>query len=310
MNNYICIDGGTTNTRVTAVIDGKIVDKEFISLGSRDNIESNNTFKAEIKRAINQLLNRNSLTKESFSAVLASGMITSEYGLKEVAHITAPAGIRELKNGLVRAEIKEICDIPFYFVSGVIINGGELDTDMMRGEECEIMGLSAEYSSDCIYLLLGSHSKHITLDSEGRIDKIKTFLSGEILSSIAQNTILKASITIKHEDFDKEYLLKGYENSRLYGLNGALFKTRILNTVYKKSELQCYSFYLGAVFACEIEALKKSGRKKVVISGRKALKNPICYLLEQKTDLIPLSVDDALSDNCTALGAIRIFEYQ
>jgi len=308
MNNYICIDGGTTNTRITVVTSGKIADKEFISMGSKDNIDSNGKFKAEIKRGIEELINRNSLKLQQISAVIASGMITSEYGLKEVPHVKAPAGIKELKNGLVKAEFGEICDIPFYFIPGVILKNGELQTDMMRGEETEIMGLLGEFSTDCAFLLPGSHSKLITLDSSGRIDTIKTFLSGEMLSAIAQNTILKAAVDIKREDFDGEYLLKGYETSRLCGLNEALFKTRILNTVYKKDTLQCYSFYLGAIFACEIEALKKCGRKKVVIGGRTVLKKPICYLLEKMTDLTVLPVNENLADNCTAFGAVRIFE--
>jgi len=148
MNNYICIDGGTTNTRITVVTSGKIADKEFISMGSKDNIDSNGKFKAEIKRGIEELINRNSLKLQQISAVIASGMITSEYGLKEVPHVKAPAGIKELKNGLVKAEFGEICDIPFYFIPGVILKNGELQTDMMRGEETEIMGLLGEFSTD------------------------------------------------------------------------------------------------------------------------------------------------------------------
>lgn len=309
-NNYLCIDGGTTNTRITAVINGVVNDREFIAMGSKDNIGSRCAFKAEIKRGIDMLISRNSLNIKQFSAVIASGMITSEYGLKEVPHIKAPAGIKELKKGLVGAEMGDISAIPFYFVPGVIVKNGECDTDMMRGEETEIIGLLSEYSSDCAFLLPGSHSKLITLDSEGKIENIKTFLSGEMLSAIAQNTVLKGTVDIKHTDFDGEYLLKGYEASRLYGLNEALFKTRILKNIFKKSPLQCYSFFLGAVFACEIEALKKSSRKKVVIGGRSALKNPICYLLEKTTDLTVLPVGEDLANNCTAVGAVKIFEFE
>ncbi len=308
MNNYICIDGGTTNTRITAVIEGKIIDKETLAIGCKDNIASNRLFKEKIKKGINNIISKNGIDKNDITAILASGMITSEHGLTKVPHIAAPVGIKELHSGLVKVFINEICDIPFYFIPGIIFKNGELETDMMRGEETEALGLLDNYSSDCAFLLPGSHSKLITFDNNGLFEKIKTFLSGEMIYAIANDTILKSSINIMQNDFDSEYLIKGFEAAKC-GLNQALFKIRILDSVYNAGPISCYSFFIGAILADEITALENCGRKKVVIGGKNALKNPICFLLNEITDLTVISVPNELAENSTALGAIKIFEF-
>ena len=38
--NYIAIDGGTTNTRLTLLSDGKVKEKICLQTGVKDNIES------------------------------------------------------------------------------------------------------------------------------------------------------------------------------------------------------------------------------------------------------------------------------
>ena len=306
-NNYLAIDGGTTNTRITLVCGGEIIAKELIAIGSKDNIDGNAEYKNAIKDGIQGLLMENGLSESQITAIIASGMITSDYGLYEVKHLAASVGLAELSGGMKRAVIPEICEIPFYFVPGVIVNNGEFDTDMMRGEETEIMGLADTYGTDYAYLLPGSHSKLITLDDTGRIDNLKTFLSGEMFSALAKNTILRGTVDINRSDFDPEYLIKGYEISVKCGINEALFKTRILKNIFSRIDLECYSFYLGAVFAGEIQAIKNCGKKGVVIGGKDALKNPIAEILTQKTDLKIITVSEDLTEICTALGAIRIF---
>lgn len=310
MNRYLCIDGGTTNTRIALVCDNEIISKTLIPMGSKDNIGGNKEFKKQLKSGIERLLCENELSEAEITAIIASGMITSDYGLFEVKHLAAPVGISELHSGMIKAAIPEICDIPFYLIPGVIVKNGEFDTDMMRGEETEIFGLVSYYGTDNAYLLPGSHSKLITLDKAGKIDSVKTFLSGEMLSALAENTILKGTVNIKHSDFDPEYLIKGYELSAKNGINEALFKTRILKNVFAKSELECYSFYLGAVFAGEISAIKNCDKKGVVIGGKSALKDPLAHILKQKTDLKVITADDTLTSACTTLGAIKIFEFK
>ena len=45
MANYICIDGGTTNTRINLVENGRIIDTLQFNVGARLSIENENLLK-------------------------------------------------------------------------------------------------------------------------------------------------------------------------------------------------------------------------------------------------------------------------
>ena len=128
MKNYITIDGGTTNTRIHLVQDEKVVQSIKFSIGAN---QENERWE-EIKNGIRDILKNNNLTEKDIIAVLASGMITRSY-----PHITTPAGINELHNSMVKADMAKITAIPFYFIRGV-----RTDYDMVRGEETEIIGIN------------------------------------------------------------------------------------------------------------------------------------------------------------------------
>ena len=48
MKNYIAIDGGTTNTRLTLLSDGKVKEKIHLQTGVKDNIEGTKKNEKEI----------------------------------------------------------------------------------------------------------------------------------------------------------------------------------------------------------------------------------------------------------------------
>ena len=308
MKNYISIDGGTTNTRVALVQDKKITASKKISIGSKDCIEGNEKLKSAVKESIASLLSQNNLSKTEITAIIASGMITCEYGLCELAHISVPAGINELKNGMKKVYIEEISSIPFYFIPGVKINDGTLaNSDMMRGEESELMGLLCD-EADCVYVLPGSHNKLIEVDKELRICDFKTLMTGEMIAALAQNTILKATVDLSTAEYDKNYLNEGYKTANELGINAALFKTRLLGNLFGGSREQTYGYFLGVMLACEVEQLKKSGKSRVVIGGKSQLKKALCDLLESNTDMRVVCIPDSDVEASVPLGQIRIFE--
>ena len=238
-------------------------------------------------------------------------MITCEYGLCEIKHLCAPAGIQELHSGMQKREIPQICDIPFYFIPGVkIYSENPAKTDMMRGEETEIVGLIDEFGTDCVYVLPGSHSKLIVPDSEKRIESFKTMMTGEMISALSKNTILNGTVDLSIKEHDTPSLIMGYEYCIKYGINDALFKTRILKNLFSKSDVEIYSYFLGVILANEIESLKRYNKKGVVIGGKNQLKKAMCDLLKATTDLEIISVPEKSVDDCVFMGQIKIFEYQ
>ncbi len=309
MSLYITIDGGTTNTRISLVENKKIVGNVKLNVGARMGIENKDLLKTEIKKAIERLLRENDIDEKDIVCILASGMITSEFGLCNLEHIKTPAGIDELHNSMKEIVLKEITNIPFVFIRGVKIDAdGFENTDIMRGEETELMGmLNLDYGK-CVYVLPGSHSKIIKTDDAGKICDFSTMLTGEMIASLSGQTILKDAVDLKVSDIDSEYLLKGYDYCKSEGINKALFKTRILKNVFKCDKGQIYSFFIGTVLCGEIEQIINSDAETVVIGGKAQIKNAMAQILKNRDDKKIISLDTDMVNLSTTLGAIRIFE--
>lgn len=310
MKRYISIDGGTTNTRVSLVADGKVIDTVKFPVGARVGITDKNALPSAIKSGILTLLSKNGLKESDIEKIIASGMITSDAGLVSLPHLPLPAGISELKKASFETKIPEISDIPFVFIRGVrtLANGYE-DADMMRGEETEIMGLADGKGKSAVYMLMGSHTKLIKLDEKGKIEGFTTTLTGELIAALANGTILKDSFSLTHDTFDKEALFDGFEYAKSHGINEALFKTRILKNLFGKSELEAYSFFLGACLSDELVAASKFRTKKIVIGGKRQLKTAIYELLKASGFDAEMLSNEAV-DASVAKGQIRIYEYE
>ena len=181
MSNYLTVDGGTTNTRISLVRNGEIIGRVVKDVGARKSIAGNRALKSMIKDGILQLLEENHMKAGEIHRILASGMVTSECGLMELPHITAPAGIKELHSAMVEVHFPDITEIPFVLGPGVRTDSSCLETaDVMRGEETELFGLTDKLEPEKAYILPGSHSKCIFGDDKGRISHFFTSLTGEM----------------------------------------------------------------------------------------------------------------------------------
>ena len=308
MSKYITIDGGTTNTRLSLVLDGRVVDTVKYNVGARVGIDDKAPLKNAVKSGIETLLKNNNLSEKDISKILASGMITSEFGLCNLNHIVAPAGIKELHETMHEIEISEISNVPFVFLRGVKLNGKSLENaDMMRGEETELFGLSDDLSG--VYILPGSHSKIITVDENGRITDFKTMLTGEMIAALSQNTILKSSVDLSCDNVEEEYLLKGYHYCQNHGINEALFKVRVLGNLFGADKTQLYSFFMGVILFNEINEVLKINPQKITVGGKRQIKEATVKLLKNLSNAEIISASDNEVDTSSTLGAVKIFEY-
>lgn len=307
MANYLTIDGGTTNTRLNLITSDRIVDRVKLSIGARNGAENNSEYKKSIKNGIDELISRNKLEKEGIEAIICSGMITSEGGLFELAHIQAPAGIEELSASLFKTAIPEISDVPFVFIPGVKLLGDELYTDMMRGEETELYGLCDTPLSNTLYVLPGSHSKLIRTDEKGRIQSFLTTLTGEMVAALSEGTILKGSLDLDNSRLNEDYLIKGCKHALKNGLNAALFKVRILDKALGRSNDEVYSFFLGAILSSDYNNIIDLPESTVAIGGKAVLRDAISLLLEGSGKKI-VTLDDVTVETATAIGAMMIYK--
>jgi len=311
MKRYLCIDGGTTNTRLVLVEDGCAVDRCRISAGA------GNTERAQmavlLHDAIDELLKKHGLQESDITAIIASGMITSDRGLCELKHIPAPAGIAELHEAMHAENMPVVSSLPIHFIRGVRMCGDSPETiDMMRGEETELIGIMSALGAmgrNSICVLPGSHSKLIRTDEKGRISVFSTMLTGEMMAALAKNTILRDAVDLSFVDTEAEPLIRGYEYAKSRGINEAMFKVRVLKNMLGATPCACYSFFMGAVLQAEIDCILAADAQTVIIGGKRAFREPMQTLLARYTDAEIRCVEDAVSDSAAPLGMIRVFEY-
>ncbi len=307
MPNYITIDGGTTNTRIKLVIENKCVDLRKLNIGAKNGIDNRKALIQAIRQGIDEILKTNNIPESKIKIILASGMITSELGLINLPHISAPASIADLHNNLCETIIEEISSIPFAFVPGVKCNVDNFENcDMMRGEETEFIGI---YRGEGVYLLPGSHSKVIIADDEQRIVEFNTMLTGEMIAALSQNTILKNSIDLKDSELDNNFILKGYEFCKQNGVNSSLFKVRILDKIFTRSKSEVYSFFIGVVLCDEIEQILKKNPKRIVIGGQSKIKRATAAILKEVSLAKVEIIEDLEAEQATNNGIIKIYEY-
>lgn len=308
MKRYLTIDGGTTNTRVSLTVGNTVERTVKIPIGARKSIDSSLALKSALKDTIKAILHDSGISENDITAIIASGMITSEFGLVNLPHLTAPVGIKELHSAIETVKIPEISSLPISFIRGVKTVGSLDATDMMRGEETELMGLFDSSYGECIYVLPGSHSKLIYTDKSGRITRFSTTLTGEMLSALSSGTILRDAVSLSCEELDTNSLEDGFSYALAHGINEALFKTRILKNLFGKGESPCYSFFLGAVLSSEIKTIADASAKTVVIGGRRQIRLATAHLLERFSDKRVVVLSDETVDSSVTLGMIRIFE--
>ncbi len=323
--NILTIDSGTTNTRITLWRDGQVISVAAAQVGVRDSaISGSRTALANaVRDTIAQALAHAGVDAQGVGLVLASGMITSNLGLHELAHVRAPAGLAELADGMVSVDMQAIFSQPIWFVPGVRNNVDNIGLhnceamDVMRGEEVEAMGLIERLSiqGPAMLILPGSHSKFVCIDEQNRITGCVTTLSGELLQVITHNTLLADSLERDFAtDIQPEMLLAGAALAKRIGLGRACFNVRILDqfTIYQRNDRA--NFLLGAVLGADLLTLKNSSAIQmrpgiaVIIAGKPILKQALALLVENDeyfSGTVTL-VSDELQPQLAGIGAIAV----
>ena len=301
---YITIDGGTTNTRISYVSDNKIF--EIIKLPYGSNPRDKDKLLHNIFENVSLLMQKYG----DVDAVLGCGMLTSEYGLKNVPHIFAPAGIEDFHNNLYELNTPKLPKTKIYLIPGYRSSGDDfLKVNIMRGEETELIGLIDNFNFDTIYILPGSHSKIIKVNQDGKICFLRSFMTGELRASLSRYTILNDSINL-NEDINDEYLKLGYEFTSENGINESLLKVRTMDILFHKSKSEIYSFFMGCVLQGEINEIIKSSENRVVIGGQSQLKRLINTLLTTFSNKEIILMPDEKCECASIYGMIKIFEYK
>lgn len=199
---FIVIDSGSTQTRLYLVEGKKVIAEQGLALGI--NSGGDIPLKIALAEAITQFAVAQQINLSDIRFIVASGMITSNLGLLEVPHITAPANAKILANAAVRVHDPDILplDVELIFIPGIKnqVDGNQWSdlhsVDLMRGEETQAISLAYQekYSLPCTVVELGSTTKIIHIDEKKRISGSLTSLSGQVYSAIKKETFIGASM--------------------------------------------------------------------------------------------------------------------
>lgn len=280
----ICVDAGTTNTRVWLTAGDRIVSRAQAGVGVRDTARDGSSLR--LRNALRDLIDQ--VRKDALDqgcdqlpeCLIAAGMITSPLGLVEVPHVSAPAGLKELASATSNYTFPEITELPVLLIPGARSGPKRCDqdtvgaVDVMRGEETLVIGLTALglLKPRSTLLNLGSHWKVIKLDQDSRIESSVTSMTGELIHTAQTQTILASSVpNTRPTAIDQTWLEAGMREQRKSGLARALFCVRLLEQGSDSSAEDRLSFLIGAYLASDLDAMLTSGlldsQGEIVITG-------------------------------------------
>jgi 2-dehydro-3-deoxygalactonokinase len=257
----LAVDSGTTTTRVWVLGDDGVRAGQTERGGARDIARSKGPPQLieRIRRLADRALVAAGADWEAIDALVGFGMITSEFGLEELPHLATPVGPRDLAAAIEQRSYPDQLPAPVFLVPGVRIGDGELlATDIMRGEETEVVGLLAlrELEPPLLYVSTGSHSKFVGVDHAGRIVWSLTTLSGELLWALHRETILTEVLDPVLEEVDLDAVEHGALAAASAGLSRALFLPRLLNRVHGADRATCTGFVVGALARSDLLAVR------------------------------------------------------
>jgi len=319
----VCVDAGTTNTRVWLTAGDRVIARARAGVGVRDTARDGSS--ERLRGALRELIGRvrgdarDHGFAQSPECVIAAGMITSPLGLAEVPHVPTPAGLKELAAATRQYSFPEIIDLPILLIPGARSGPRPCDpetvgtTDVMRGEETLLIGLHSLglIEPRSTLLNVGSHWKVIEFDARARIASSVTSMTGELIHTAQTQTVLASSVPQTRPNLiDQTWLEAGMREQRRSGLARALFCVRLLEQGSDGSAEQRISFLIGAFLASDMDAMVSRGlfdsAGKVVIAGGAVIAEAWRCALTQNS-MRAIALNDSEVENALLTGFRSIF---
>jgi len=286
--DFLSCDWGTTSFRLRWVsgperkVIREIREKAGIKAlhaeaahGGEDSTQRSNVFGRFLSAKLDSLLADNTPPERALPLII-SGMASSSIGWRELPYAKAPFPLDG--RGLRSEEITWAQ--PAWVGPTWLISGIANETDMMRGEETEIIGLMSDPSlaplrQRSLLILPGTHSKHVRIENDAVVD-FRTFMTGELFEVLGRHSILRASVDLdrRAEDdsqplsqSDREAFEEGVRWAGKYGLAGGLFRVRTRAVLERRSLANNTWFFSGLLIGAEIFSLRDSARNFPVILG-------------------------------------------
>jgi 2-dehydro-3-deoxygalactonokinase len=185
--------------------------------------------------------------------VLICGMAGARQGWLEAPYLDAPADLRTLSRGAVAPDMPGDPFAPA-ILPGVCQRevGAE---DVMRGEETQLLGLSALIPGfSGLVIMPGTHSKWALLEGT-TLSRFSSAMTGEVFELLRVHSVLRHSFSGELEGEDRDI---GFDAGLSLGLEkperltATLFKVRAGALLSGRSPAWCAGFLSGLLIGAEI----------------------------------------------------------
>lgn len=332
---FAIIDCGTTNLRIYIINDGEILAIGYKGIGAKDTLAKGKEYLANgIADVFNSTLAQNKISQDDIDYIISSGMITSEFGLKEVPHLVAPVGIEDTARNVEIIEPNTVLplDIPLILVPGVKnpvnLSQKGIDVvdkiDIMRGEELQVYGAlhKAGIKGAAYVLFLTSHSKLVTITDEQKISYCTTTISGQFYQAIQSTSLGKSIVLTEDGEYNnytyEEIIDHAHELTERVGVLRAALMPRFMDTVLDTTAQERNLYLCAAIASEDMQALDDfiskhdAGIKDLIIVGSKERSDIYKSLINRSKykDLIIHQISDEKSiDYLTIKGILQLKKY-
>ncbi len=190
--------------------------------------------------------------------VIISGMASSTIGWRELPYARLPFAL-EGRDAVWERIDDRVC----------LISGFRGDTDMLRGEETQAIGLAATLGSELpervTLVFPGTHSKHLEVNG-GVITEVRTFMTGELFDLLVHHSVLRHSTEFEAA-FDSVAFAQGVAETRRQPLIAALFRVRTRQVLDRQPAAANTAFLSGLLIGAELLTLAESGLPVIVAAG-------------------------------------------
>ena len=271
MTSFFSCDWGTTTFRLRRVnaATGDVMDERreatgakvlFSSCAPGDTTAREDAFSNFLREQLCRMVG-NDVASLDGASVIISGMASSSVGWRELPYARVPVDLdgSNLTQDSFELDVGGNRRMRIRLISGLCS-----ESDMMRGEETEILGLlsrgrHARIAEDGIAVLPGTHSKHVRLRNR-QITGFRTYMTGELFDVLSAHSLLRASVqpidgapsTTLSEPAAHEAFVAGVRASSVSGLAGSLFQTRVRTVLQKVPPTVNRWFLSGLLIGSEL----------------------------------------------------------
>jgi len=236
--------------------------------------------------------------------LIISGMASSNIGMLELPYKMLPFWTdgSDLQFQNIKATDQFEHDV-------LLISGVCTDNDVMRGEETILVGCDDDSPNGRVYILPGTHSKHVFI-MNGVAIACKTYMTGEFFELLSKKSILSESL-VAGDDLFSANNLQSFEKGIRLGIDLNLLNSSFLartNILFDKlTKQENYYFLSGILIGTELKELINPNVENVCVVGNASqliyYEEAFKQLNKMSGIIMPLQID---ADKAIVKGQLKI----